>query len=171
MKTLFNTLILFMVLVLGSNAQTDPYQSVNQAVGQNAQEPEVLWPFEMEGVTMEGMTIKYEAPFAEVGSNITFDFNEFQLVKSSVYDLSKIERSVLIQGFEDGLSSDFTTDFKKVNQQNFCLMSTKEVKGTPSEVYLLVGNGESAELLFFEYGENATDLHEKISIELSKVLN
>ena len=167
MKKLIYTTVLFLCATMMVQAQSDPYQSVNTKLGRDAQQPEVLWPFEMEGVAVEDISMKYEAPFKEVGSNITFDFNEFEEVKSAVYDLKKLDRNLIIQGFEEGIPEGFEEGFKRVDSNDFVIMSTKSGDKTPEEVYLLVGSKKQAELLYFKYGENASELHEKIKIELT----
>ena len=148
-------------------AQSDPYEAVNKKLGQNAQEPELLWPFEVEGVTVNDISIKYEAPFKELGSDISFDFQEFEQVKSSVYDLDVVDRNLVIEGFEDGIPSGFGEALKRIDSENFIIMASKDESGSPEEAYLLVGSKDQAELLYFKYGENAAELHEKITIELT----
>ncbi len=171
MKNIFYSLALIFTVILTACGQTNPYEAVNAKLGISSTEPEVLWPFEMEGVTVEDISIQYEAPFEEIGSDITFDFGDFETVKSQVFDMTKVDRDDLLEGFEAGIPGGFNEDFKRVADDNFCYLISKEGAESAEEVYLLVGNADTAELLYMKYGENASELHEKITVELSNALN
>ncbi|MFT4860360.1 MAG: hypothetical protein ACI9UV_001902 [Algoriphagus sp.] len=155
-------------LQVSLNAQQNPYRAINKKLGILAVEPKVLWPFEMEGVEVESMDIKYEFPFQKDNSDLVFNFKNFEELKSSVFDLERVDRDALIKSFSAGMPQGFVEEFRKISAEDFCIMISDEEDENVREVYLLVGDQKTAELLYFVYSEGSSSLHSKLKIELNK---
>ncbi len=153
------------------NAQENPYSSLKNRLGEDFQEPKVLFPLEFEGVKILEAKIDYKFPFENGESDLNFQFTEFEEVKSAVFKLSDVDRSELLKGFESGIPEGFQEDFRKTSPENFCRMISSETSATYSEVYLLFGNEEIAEVLYFKFDSEKNDFSEKLKIELTKTLN
>jgi hypothetical protein len=158
----------FIGLIFSVEAQQTPYQSINQKLGSNAIQPKQLWPFEIDGFAVNDLTVDYKFPFQETDSDLKFSFSNFKLFKSTVYDLNSVDPAILLEGYYLGIDEKYTEDFKKISNQRFCLMASKEVDGEVREVYLLVGDQKIAELLYFVYSDSSSSLHSKLKIELNK---
>lgn len=153
------------------NGQETPYSSLKSQLGEDFEEPKVLFPFEFEGVQVIDAKIEYKFPFQKDEKDLNFQFTEFQEVKSSVFELSKVSQDDLIAGFESGIPEGFQEVFKKTGPENFCRMILGESADSYNEVYLLFGNLETAEVLYFKFDSDQTDFSEKLKIELTKALN
>ncbi|WP_297336511.1 hypothetical protein [Algoriphagus sp.] len=173
MKKSIFLLVGIMALAFSAMAQQDPYSSINEKLANQAQKPSQLWPMDLEGIPVkdEAMKLKYTFPFLSEGSELAFNFSQFEKLESSVYDLSKLNAKDLVQGFTAGIPSGFKEDFSKVGSEDFCLMYSKTEINQPKEVYLLVGNRKQAELLHFTYSPESMKNHQNLKVELNNVLN
>lgn len=173
MRNTFFLALGFLALAFTASAQNDPYTSINQKLANQAQEPSLLWPMDLEGIPVkdEALKLKYTFPFLTEGSELAFNFSQFEKLESSVYDLSKLNAKDLVVGFMAGIPSGFKEDFSKVGSDDFCLMYSMTEINQPKEVYLLVGNRKQAELLHFTYSPDAGKNHQNLKVELNNVLN
>jgi hypothetical protein len=169
-KLAYITIILFSFIAT-ANSQQDPFSALKLRLGEEFQEPKVLWPFKMDGIEIQSVEIDYKFPFQDGSSDLIFHFSDFDLVKSSVFNLSKVDRNSLIEGFESGIPSNFSLDFQKTSDENFCRMISSGNEKSSKEIYLLFGEGETAELLYFKYAVTSEDISEILKIELNKTFN